>query len=68
MNQRLRDEARRNLDHIGGLETSNRKLLDSLAEQSPADNPEGEAVTTAPAARAQPRLVVPETKPARNEA
>jgi preprotein translocase subunit YajC/DNA repair exonuclease SbcCD ATPase subunit len=68
MNQRLRDEARRNLDHIGGLETSNRKLLDSLAEQSPADNPEDEAVTTAPTARAQPRLVVPETKPVRSEA
>jgi len=66
MNQRLRDEARRNLDHIGGLETSNRKLLDSLAE--PPDNQEGEAATAAPAARAQPRLVVPETKPARNEA
>jgi chromosome segregation ATPase len=61
MNQRLRDESKRNLEHIGGLETSNRKLLDSLADQSSSDNQEGEAAPTAPAARAQPRLVVPET-------
>jgi lipopolysaccharide export system protein LptA len=34
MNQRLREDLRRHLDHIGNLEASNRKLLDLLARDS----------------------------------
>ena len=67
-NQRLRDEARRNLEHIGGLETSNRKLLDSLAENAVPEREDGEGAQAGAATRAAPRLVVPETKSGRGEA
>ena len=40
MNQRLREEARRNLEHISSLEGRNRKLLNSLSRYSAADRPE----------------------------
>jgi chromosome segregation ATPase len=60
MNQRLREEARRNLEHISSLEGTNRKLLDSLSRYSTADRPDNiETIQSAPVPRAVPRLIAP---------
>jgi chromosome segregation ATPase len=60
MNQRLREEARRNLEHISSLEGTNRKLLDSLSRYSAVDRPDNiETIQSAPAPRAVPRLIAP---------
>jgi chromosome segregation ATPase len=55
-NQRLREDLRRSLDHIGNLEASNRKLLESLARNSAAEEQDIEAKEIAPAARVAPKL------------
>jgi hypothetical protein len=60
MNQRLREEARRNLEHISSLEGTNRKLLDSLSRYSVSDRPDNvETVQPVPTPRAVPRLIAP---------
>jgi chromosome segregation ATPase len=60
MNQRLREEARRNLEHISSLEGTNRKLLDSLSRYSSGDRADNiETMQPAPAPRAVPRLIAP---------
>jgi chromosome segregation ATPase len=60
MNQRLREEAMRNLEHISSLEGTNRKLLDSLSRYSTSDRPDKiETMQSAPAPRAVPRLIAP---------
>lgn len=55
-NQRLREDLRRHLDHIGNLEASNRKLLELLARNS-ADEKElaqRESAKVTPILRAVP--------------
>ena len=60
MNQRLREEAMRNLEHISSLEGTNRKLLNSLSRYSTSDRPDKiETMQSAPAPRAVPRLIAP---------
>ena len=56
MNQRLREDLRRHLDHIGNLEASNRKLLDLLARNSIAEEQENEARDPAAPSRAVTKL------------
>ena len=60
MNQRLREDLRRHLDHIGNLEASNRKLLDLLARNSIAEEQEAEIRESA--LRPGPKLI--DAKPA----
>ena len=55
-NQRLREELRRSLDHVGNLEASNRKLLDLLSRNSAAEEQEAEAKDSATAGRVAPKL------------
>jgi chromosome segregation ATPase len=55
-NQRLREDLRRSLDHVGNLEASNRKLLDLLARNSAAEEQEMEAKDSATADRLAPKL------------
>ncbi len=55
-NQRLRDDLRGSLDHVGNLEASNRKLLDLLARNSAAAEQEIDSKTSATAARAPLKL------------
>jgi chromosome segregation ATPase len=65
MNQRLREEARRNLEHISSLEGTNRKLLASLSRYANADR-QDTIETVQPAVRPVPRLITPpETSSAR---
>ena len=60
MNQRLREEARRNLEHISSLEGTNRKLLDSLSRYSSNDRADNiEPMQPAATPRAVPRLIAP---------
>jgi len=40
-NQRLRDDSRRHIDHMGNLEVSNQKLLESLSQASIAEDKRG---------------------------
>lgn len=54
-NQRLREDLRSHLDHIGNLEASNRKLLDLVARNS-AEELEIETKDSATAGRASPKL------------
>ena len=56
INQRLREDLRRHLDHIGNLEASNRKLLDLLARNSIAEEQENEARDSAAPSRAVTKL------------
>ncbi|VFU09900.1 protein of unknown function [Methylocella tundrae] len=55
-NQRLREDLRSHLDHIGNLEASNRKLLDLLARNSAADEQEVDTRDLATAGRTAPKL------------
>jgi len=59
MNQRLREDLRRHLDHIGNLEASNRKLLDLLARDSIEGGQGFDPRDTASAARPGPKLIAP---------
>ena len=54
-NQRLREELRRSLDHVGNLEASNRKLLDLLARNSAAEEKEVETKDFTTSARLTPK-------------
>jgi chromosome segregation ATPase len=58
MNQRLREDQRRHLDHIGNLEAANRKLLDLLARHSIGDEPDADGTGAAPS-RTAPKLIAP---------
>jgi chromosome segregation ATPase len=60
MNQRLREEAKRNLEHISSLEATNRKLMDSLSRYSSGDRPDNiETIQPVTTPRAVPRLIAP---------
>jgi chromosome segregation ATPase len=59
MNQRLREDLRRHLDHIGNLEASNRKLLDLLARDSIEGGQDFDPRDAASAARPGPKLIAP---------
>jgi hypothetical protein len=62
MNQRLREEARRNLEHISSLEGTNRKLLDSLSRYSSNDRADNiEPMQPAATPRAVRLIAPPET-------
>ncbi|MEJ0095743.1 MAG: hypothetical protein WDN46_20745 [Methylocella sp.] len=66
-NQRLREDLRRHLDHIGNLEASNRKLFDLLARNSIAEDQDTEAKGAATAARVTPKLrAVPDSQTGNN--
>ena len=54
-NQRLREDVRQHLDHVGNLEASNRKLLDALARNSAAEQ-DTAAKDPATAPRVPPKL------------
>lgn len=62
-NQRLREDLRGHLDHIGNLEASNCRLLDLVARNAAADDTEAKA--SAAAGKVAPKLrAVPDSQPA----
>ena len=56
MIQRMREELRRHLDHIGTLESSNRQLLEALSRNSEATDLEGDLAERQQTQRGTPRL------------
>jgi chromosome segregation ATPase len=59
MSQRLREDLRRHLDHIGNLEASNRKLLELLARDSIEGGQDIDPRDAASVARPGPKLIAP---------